>query len=263
MGEAGLPLAERRMIQHQFHQVRQEMDQWMELAAAVLAHTAQSAALVTALHTTASRIKHIELIHVHGLTALLVLVTEAGVVRQEVLTLTRPVSQASLSRTAQHLNDLLHGLTARDIDARLSTLSPFESDVTQTIHDILTWLDERGGRRVYRSGVSNVLAQPEFSTVELARQFLDLLERGIFLEGILPRLWGVEAGDVRVIIGAEGPWGEMSDLSLILGRYGVTGVAIGTLGVLGPRRMRYERAVSAVRYVSELLSDQVCNWYGL
>jgi len=263
MGEVALSLTERRMIQHQFHQVGREMEQWMKLAAAVLAHTAHNAALVTALQTTESRFKHVELIHVHGLTALLVLVTRAGGVRQEVLTLTRPLSQASLSHAAQRLNELFQGLTATNINVRLSELSPFESDVAETIRDILTQLDERGGHQVYQFGAGNVLAQPEFATGELARQFLSLLERGAFFEEILSGLLSVQAGDVRVIIGAEGPWDELSDLSLILGQYGVTGVAIGTLGVLGPRRMRYERAVSAVRYVSDLLSDLVCDWYGL
>lgn len=263
MGKVELPLAERRTIRHQFHQIGREMEQWMKLAAAVLAHAARSAAVVTALRTTDSRFKHVELIHVHGLTALLVLVTRTGVVRQEALALTRPLSQASLSRTAQRLNDLLEGLTAKDIDARLSELSSFESSVAKVMRDILIWLDECGGREMYQFGASNVLAQPEFATGELGRQFLDLLERGAFLEQIISGLLGVGTGDVRVIIGAEGPWKQLPDLSLILGRYGVSGVAIGTLGVLGPRRMSYERAVSAVRYVSDLLSDLVWDRYSL
>jgi heat-inducible transcriptional repressor len=263
MGDIELPLTERRMIRHQFHQVRREMDQWMHLSAAVLAHAAHSAALITAPRTAESRFKHVELIHVHGLTALLVLVTGAGVVQQEMLTLTQPHSQTSLSRTAQRLNDLLDGLTAREITARLSETSPFESDIARTVQDILTWLDGRGEREIYQFGASNVLAQPEFASGELARQFLDLFERGSYLAHILSGLLGVESGNVRVIIGTEGPWEELSDLSLVLGRYGVSGVAIGTLGVLGPRRMSYERAVSVVRYVSGLLSDLVCDLYGL
>ncbi len=263
MGEVDLPLPEQRMIQHQFHQVRREMEQWMKLAAAVLAHAARNAALVTALQTTEPRFKHVELIHVHGLTALLVLVTRAGVVRQEVLTLTRPLSQALLSRTAQRLNDLFDGLTAGEVDAQLPELPSFESDVARVVRDIMAWLDQRGGRQVYQFGAGNVLAQPEFDSGELARQFLDLLERGAFVEQILSGLLGVGGGDVRVIIGAEGPWEELSDLSLVMGEYGVSGVASGTLGVLGPRRMSYERAISAVRYVSDLLSELVGDWYGL
>ena len=263
MGEVVLPLDERRTIRHQFHQVRREMDQWVKLSAAVLAHTARNAALVTAPQMAESRFKHMELIHIHRPTALLVLVTQAGLVRQEVLTLTRPLSQAALSRTAQRLNDLLDGLTAEDIEARQLGLSPFESDVAGVVRDVLIWLDQHGGREVYQFGADNVLAQPEFATGELARRFLNFFERSAFLDHVLSGLLGIGAGDVRIIIGAEGPWEELSDLSLVLGQYGVRGVATGTLGVLGPRRMSYGRAVSAVRYVSDLLGDLVCSWYGL
>lgn len=262
MGEVDLPLAERRMIQHQFHQVRREMDQWMKLAASVLAHAARNAALVTVPQMTESRFKHMELIHVRGLAALLVLVTQSGVVRQEVLTLTRPLSQASLSRTAQLLNDSLNGFTAREIDALGPELSSFESDVATVVRDILSWLDEQGGREVYRFGAGNVLSQPEFASGDLGRQFLDFFERGTYLDQALSGLLGVGFGDVRIIIGAEGLREGLLNLSFVLGRYGLGGVATGMLGVLGPTRMSYERTVSAVRYVSDLLSGLVCEWYG-
>jgi heat-inducible transcriptional repressor len=263
MGEVELPLAERRMIRHQFHQARREMNQWMELSAAVLAHAARSAALVTAPQTDEVCFKHVELIHVHGLTALLVLVTDTGLVRQEVLTLMRPLSQASLGRTAQHLNDVLDGLTAKEIDHRLPELPAFEAEVTTVVRNLLRWVNARAGREMHQSGVGNVLAQPEFATGEVARRFLDFFEGSTFLDNMLSSLLGVPTGDVHIIIGTEGPWQELSDLSLVMSRYGVADVATGLLGVLGPRRMSYERAVSAVRYVSDLLSDLVCDWYGL
>ena len=262
MGEAQLPLAERRTIQHQFHQVRREMEQWTKLAAVVLAHAARSAALVTAPRMAELRFKHMELIHVHGFTALLVLVTQAGVIQQETLTLTHPLSQTSLSHTAQLLNESFHGLGAGEIDALIPELAPFEAQVSGVVRDILYWLNERAGHEVYRSGAGHVLSQPEFATGDLARQFLEFFERGVNLNQADWGVPSVDSGDVRVIIGTEGLWQELFDLSLILGRYGVSGAATGILGVVGPTRMSYERAISAVRYVSELLSDLVCEWYG-
>lgn len=262
MREAPLPLAERRTIQHQFFQVQRETDEWVKLAASVLARTARSAALVTTPRMAKSRFKHVELIHVHGLTTLLVLVTQTGMVRQEVLTLTRPLSQALLSRTAQRLNDHLDGLTAAQIDALLPQLPSFEFEVASVVRDILAGLDERSGREVYHFGVSHVLSQPEFAAGDAAGRFLGLFERAAFLDRALSGLRGIDTGEVRIIIGAEGLWNDWFDLSLVLGRYGVEDVATGTLGVLGPMRMSYERAVSAVRYVAGLLSDLIGEWYG-
>lgn len=263
MGEAELSLAERRTIRHQFHQARREMGQWMKLSAAVLAQLAQGAAVVTAPRMTESRFKHVELIHVHGLSALLVLVTQAGVVRQEMLTLSRPLSQNLLSRTAQFLNEHLAGLAVKEIDALLEGFGPFEIDVARMVRDILAWLDGQGGREVYQTGASNVLSQPEFATTELARQFLNFFEGHVYLEQILSSLLGVDSGDVRIVIGVEDLYHDWLDLSFVLGRYGVTGVSTGMLGVLGPTRMGYERAVSAVRYVSGLLSELISESYGL
>jgi heat-inducible transcriptional repressor len=62
---------------------------------------------------------------------------------------------------------------------------------------------------------------------------------------------------VRVMIGGEGRLDELQACSLVLSRYGVAGLTTGALGVMGPTRMGYGRAISTVRYVTALLSDLV------
>jgi heat-inducible transcriptional repressor len=67
---------------------------------------------------------------------------------------------------------------------------------------------------------------------------------------------------VQVIIGSESKWDGIRDCSLILSGYGLPGEADGVVGVLGPMRMPYGRAVSAVRYVADLMSDLLHRLYG-
>jgi heat-inducible transcriptional repressor len=67
---------------------------------------------------------------------------------------------------------------------------------------------------------------------------------------------------VQVVIGGEGDWEELKDCSMVLARYGVNNVATGALGVVGPTRMAYGRAISTVRYVAELMTDLVNEAYG-
>jgi heat-inducible transcriptional repressor len=64
-----------------------------------------------------------------------------------------------------------------------------------------------------------------------------------------------------VLIGGEGHWDELEACSLVLGRYGVTDFVTGALGVVGPTRMLYGRAISAVRFISGLLSELVYDMY--
>ncbi len=67
---------------------------------------------------------------------------------------------------------------------------------------------------------------------------------------------------MQVVIGGEGRWRELSSCSMVLARYGVDGFATGALGVLGPTRMPYGRAIRTVRYVADLMSDMVTDLYG-
>ena len=66
-----------------------------------------------------------------------------------------------------------------------------------------------------------------------------------------------EENGVQVLIGGEGNWEELKDFSMVLSRYGVPGIVMGTLGVLGPIRMSYSRTISTVQFMAGLLSDFV------
>jgi heat-inducible transcriptional repressor len=111
---------------------------------------------------------------------------------------------------------------------------------------------------VYRDGLTHVLAEPEFAEMDVARNAMRILEERSLLEDLLSRTIMQDAiGGVQVLIGGEGTWQELRDFSMVLARYGVPGLATGTLGVLGPIRMAYGPTISTVRYVAGLLSDLV------
>lgn len=262
LGETELSPAERRMIRHQFHQVRPEMGQWLRLSASVLAQAARSMAWVTAPSAPQCLFRHLELISIRDALVLVVLVLQGGMVRQRMLNLARTVSQDELGWMANHLSELFGGLTAEEIAARLAGLSPLEAQVGELVTEMMQRPDGRGRSEIYRDGLINILEQPEFAEGQSARQVFGLLEESNFLEAILSDIPASAVGGVQVIIGGEGPWEELSDCSLVLSHYGVVSRVTGELGVLGPRRMPYGRAISAVRYVANLMSELIHELYG-
>ena len=258
MGQTDLAPQTKRMITHQFYQAGKDVDHWLRLAASILAHQSQAASLVTAPHPEKARFKHIELISTLGRQVLMVLVLTGGEVRQQMLALGEPVSQEILSTTAGQLNQLCLGMTDASIAALVPQLEALEQDVLNlTVEE----MDRSGavlGGEVYRDGVTNVLADPEFAEVELAKRALRVFEERTFLQDLLSRtILTSNVGGVQVLIGGEGTWEELRECSIVLGRYGVPGLATGTLGVLGPIRMSYGHTISTVRFVAELLSDLV------
>jgi heat-inducible transcriptional repressor len=258
MGHAELPTATKHTIAHQFLQAGHDVDRWMRLAASVLAHHSQAAALVIAPHSEQSRFKHLELIGTQGRQVLMVVVLSAGDVRQQMLTLAEHVPQEQLSAAAARINVLCQGLGPDGMAGLTAQLDALEKDVIRLIGEDIRRPQNLLGGEVYRDGLTHVLAEPEFAEMDVARNAMRILEERSLLEDLLSRTIMQDAiGGVQVLIGGEGTWQELRDFSMVLARYGVPGLATGTLGVLGPIRMAYGPTISTVRYVAGLLSDLV------
>lgn len=257
--ETDLPNSTRRMISHQFYQMRQDVEGWTKLAASVLAHQSRAASLVTAPHPEQSRFKHLELIAARGTQVLMVLVLMGGEILQRFVTLAEPVSQERLSSTADRLNNLLVGKSVSEKPAEPLEMDSLEWEAYQWVIEEMTQTDSMISGEIVLDGLTNVLAEPEFSDGSDARRALRVLEEKPLLNDILSKtvLHGSSLGGVQVLIGGEGIYDALSQVSIVLARYGTPGLATGTLGVLGPLRMPYGRTISIVRFLSGLLSDLV------
>ena len=255
LGEFHLPLHEQQMIRHQFHQARLEMNQWMQLAAAILARTSQGASFVTAPRARANRYKHLQLIATQGRMVLLVLVLQSGEVKQQMLTLAEPLPQARLSMAADHLNDQFEYATFDEIQRQADQLDTLEFEVTQLVLDILGRADNRSISDIYRDGLTNLLED------EGTRQAVRVLEERTLLASVISQAMLSESTGVQVVIGGEGRWEELKDCTIILSRYGVPADIGGTVAVIGPTRMAYGRNVAAVRYVAGLMNSFVYEYF--
>jgi len=257
--ETDLPDSTRRMITHQFYQMRQDVEGWTRLAASVLAHQSRAASLVTAPHPEESRFKHLELIAARGRQVLMVLVLMGGEILQRFISLAEPVPQELLSATADRLNSLYTGKKILEITSDTTPLSPLELDFLRSIIEEMEQANAMVSGEVVLDGLTNVLAEPEFAASDEARRALRVLEEKPLLNEILSKtvLHGNSQGGVQVLIGGEGIYDALSQVSIVLARYGTPGLATGTLGVLGPMRMPYGRTISIVRFLSSLLSDLV------
>jgi heat-inducible transcriptional repressor len=258
MNQAELPASIQATISHQFYQAGSGVNQWMILAASVLAHQSQGVSMVTAPHAEKAKYKHIELISTQGRQVLMVLVMAGGEVSQQILTLAEPVTQERLSQTAARLNGLLSGLSMDAIAALPSRPDALDQDILTIILQDMRRAAQSVAGEIYTDGLTNVLSEPEFAESDDARRALRIFEERSTLQDLLARsTLNSNVGALQVLIGGEGEWEELRQCSIVLARYGVPGLATGMLGVLGPMRMSYARAIPTVRYVAGLLSDLV------
>lgn len=279
MERTPLSLTEQRMIRHQFYQVRGELDQWIQLAGAVLARTAQNASLVTPPRSAERlRLRHLELILIHETVALAVFVFHGGVVKQQTFTLDLARSSDELRRIAARLSDAvadlmlpaIEDLLARDRQQPQPLFGEFEREVLDLVLRSIHAFEEQAQDQIHSDGLIEMLSQPEFipalaredaeRAVERMRRALDILKSGRGLGPLIPQ--ALASDGVQVIIGGENSADEMREYSVVLARYGVDRAVSGVLGIIGPTRMAYPRSISTVRYISLLMSDLLAEIYG-
>lgn len=261
IGESELPAADQRTINHQFYQSSGDLDEWMRLSASVLARYGRGASLVTAPRQEQARFKHLELIATQGRLVLLVLVLHGGEVKQQMLTLAEPVSQERLSQTATLITQICRDRCTADLPMLARQQPTLAQEIMRLAADVMHKSESGSAWNIFRDGVANVLAEPEMANSDTAQQALRVLEERTYLETFLDKTMSPEIGGIQVVIGGEDSWQELKEFSMVLARYGVPGYATGALGVFGPQRMAYGRAISTVRHVAGLMSGLMNEFY--
>lgn len=246
------PDSVKQTIRHQFHQATAETAEWARLAASVLASRLSYGALVTAPHAASSHLRSLQLVSVHDYVALLVVVLRETLVVQQTITLDRPHTQDELTEISARLNSLYTGLSADEIRAMQIEHPSAEAEAIQSVLSLMDAQDGQNLGEPFLEGLRELLREPEFAHGETILEILDLLAGANPLEAI-PLAQAGE--DVSFIIGAEHPEDALRHCSVIVSRYSGPAGLRGAVGVLGPTRMHYPRAVSMVRYMSGVMEE--------
>jgi len=254
MSEEQLGRDERETIRHQFHQAEHDLEQWFQLAAAVLAQQLRNFAVVTAPRSRETRLKHVQLVSLQEWSALLVVVLQEARLRQQVIGLREPMDQNQLTVAANRLNDHYGGLEATDIRSRPQPSSEFEEQIVEAVVELMDQESLALGE-VFRDGVREVLSQPEFAKSERMLDLVDALEQRTLVSAMPIRQLDDDA--ISVVIGSENALQSMRDCSIVLARYGNESGPYGVVAVLGPTRMRYSRTIPTVRYLAALLGELI------
>lgn len=285
MQESDLSLDEQRLIRHMFYQVQDQLDQWVRLTASVMARLLHSAALMTPPRSSEGRLKHVEVLSVTDLSAHMVLVLMDGTIKQQRLLLETPTQQEELSTITARLNPSFQGKGADEINKLLVTYdpSPGERIIANAIVRILEQHADVQGDIFFDEDIVNIFdhstSNPpnlrlavEDDRADRIRKVMEELEYkrlqkvmdDIEQKRILPALAShlPSSTGVQVIIGGENQWDEMKDVSLVLARYGQQGKVGGLLGIIGPTRMQYGRAVAVVRYMAQVMDELLADVYG-
>ena len=253
-----LPVLEQHWISQMFQEAREEIEEGIRIAAALLSNLVRNIAIVTSPKATPHHFKHLDLVLVQDFLALLILVLYETKIIQKLLSFNTAFTQDELTRVANRFNDLYDGMDSSQILASKGNLSPEEEQISGYLAEIIATEDKRAYGKPYLEGLHLFLSQPEFSRNPKLPVIIGVLENKSWLERVSCQT--PSEGEIRTIIGGENPEVALKDMSLIITQYGIPGKVGGILGVVGPKRMDYVRAISSLNYLTILLNKKVTQY---
>jgi heat-inducible transcriptional repressor len=228
-------------------------------AGKVLHSLSHHAAVVLIPRPSAVLVRRIEFVRLREDRVLAILVGNSGQVQNKLLALDAPLGVDELQAAANYLNDFFkHALTVEDVRARLLQ----ELDQERTQYDLLASralklgaeaTDVSSDEKVVIEGTGTFLEQPEFAEdVRRMRALFRALDEKHRLLSLLDRVQ--RAREMQIFIGAESEFSSQGDVSLIASPYGTGDSVLGTVGVIGPTRMNYQRVIPLVSFTAQVLS---------
>lgn len=234
------------------------MAELLAAACELLAGMTQYPALVSFPARRYDTIKHVQMGNVDARRILVVIYTQSGNVEHRIFELPASVRPPQVSRVMRILNAKLKGrtiasirqLTVQDVHEAGEAAEPFVREALAFVQETLAGQPDD---RVLVEGIVYLLSQPEFADVEKARTMIGILNDPSRLHPVLemPLYEGASA----VVIGKEHLELSMQTMSFVGFPYRAGSTVLGTVGIVGPTRMKYWQAIPAVEHVAQSLSE--------
>ncbi len=231
-------------------------------AADMLSQLTQFAGVILTPKRSRNLLKHLEFLLLSEKKILVILVTDDGQVQNRILMTEKAFSASELTAASNYVNTHCSGMTLDEVQLKLrQELQQMQADINHLMSaalDAASQPEQTNKEAVVISGERNLLEVDELSAnVGSLRKLFEIFERRTALMQLLDQ--SQRADGVQIFIGGESGYLPLDECSMVTAPYDVDGQVVGTLGVIGPTRMAYERIIPIVDVTAKLLSNALSN----
>lgn len=238
-----------------------KMETLLKQVAKVLAQNTQYATMISAPQTKRSKLKFIQLSRVDAHQILAVIVSEGNVIKNNILSVQEELSDETLLKLNILLNTNLNGLSIDEINLGMISLmkqqAGIHSDIVSEVIDaVAESIRAEEDLEIYTSGTNNIFRYPELADHQKASELINTFEEKQLLGELLQE--SVSEGEntgIQVYIGAETPVQSMRDCSVVTATYELGDGMKGTIGIVGPKRMDYDKVVGTLKTIRTQLDE--------
>lgn len=207
------------------------------------------------------KVKFIQLTEIDDNQLLAVLVFEGNIIKNKIISVSNALNRETILKLNIMLNTFLQGLDLAEINLPvISKMKEQAGDYQTIVNDILEAImqavSESDDFEIYTSGATNILKYPELSDREKASELLYTLEEKKMLSEIIQdKMDDEDSRGIQVYIGSETPIETMKDCAVVTATYEIEEGVYGKVGIIGPKRMDYEKVVSTLQTLMVQLDD--------
>lgn len=238
-----------------------KMETLLKQIAKVLAQNTQYATMVSAPQSRRNKLKFIQLSRVDARQLLAVIVIEGNVIKNNILEVEEELSDETLLKLNLLLNTTLNGLSIDRINLEMITAmkqqAGIHSDIVSGVIDaVAEAIRSEEDLQIYTSGTNNIFRYPELADQQKASELINTFEEKQLLGELLRENREESKGtDIQVYIGEETSVQSMRDCSVVTAAYELGGGMKGTIGIVGPKRMDYDKVVATLRTIQSQLDE--------
>ena len=241
-------------------QRQDKMELLLKQMVKVLAANTNYAAMISGPQYHRTKLKFIQLSIVSDTQILATVVAEGNVVKNKLLEIQHGLDQKTVLEMNILLNSALNGLTIEEINlatiAKLKEQAGIHSELVNRVLDAVAESIQasQDELEIYTSGTTNIFKYPELSSSEKASELISTFEDKKELADIISQD-GAEQTGIQVYIGGESPVGVLQDCSVVTATYELGEGMYGKIGVVGPKRMDYEKVVGTLKTLMAQLDE--------
>lgn len=188
-------------------------------------------------------------------TMMAIILTDSGIIKETIIKFDEDVTEEQVSSLTYMFNNKLKGMPLDSIDVPmeeyiLSEMSSSINVIKPVLKEMKKVIDEQGS--LYYEGTNKAFELPEFKSLDLAKNFVNILdEEDLMIDTLNSNL----DDDIKVYIGDENVSDEFKDFSIITFNHKVHGKSLGTIGIIGPKRMDYSKVISILKYINRKMNQ--------
>ena len=257
IGEKSLPVKEKESIDKMLSDDVIRFENLIKEATTILSRLTNYTSISMGPEIDDCVIEEIKLVKLGKDRLMIVILADTGLVKETVIKNENNIPDENIAIFNNYLNYKLRGMNFRDV---YENINPYIEEELNNINDNIVPLIVElnnllvNNADVYVDGTSNMLALPELRKSETLKKFLNVLETKDAIKELIKNGYD---GNVNVYIGQETSFDDLKDFTIITYKQILNDKEIGTIGIIGPKRMDYKKVIPTIKYIGDILQEKI------